>query len=81
MAGSLKTVHAILSPYANIPALVHVQVWVHIPGDPQSVQLRNATTTTMVVTAMMMLVMMMTVVMMVMIMGHLCYYSAIHLRF
>ena len=24
--------------------LVLVQVWVHIPGDPQSVQLRNATT-------------------------------------
>ena len=24
----------------------HVQVWVHIPGYPQSVQLRNATTTT-----------------------------------
>ena len=24
---------------------VHVQVWVHIPGDPQSVQPRNATTT------------------------------------
>ena len=25
---------------------VHVQVWVHIPGDPQSVQLRNDATTT-----------------------------------
>ena len=30
----------------SVPVLVHVQVWVHIPGDPQSVQLRNATTTT-----------------------------------
>ena len=29
----------------NVPVLVHVQVWVHILGDPQSVQLRNATTT------------------------------------
>ena len=28
----------------SVPALVHVQVCVHIPGDPQSVQLRNATT-------------------------------------
>ena len=42
--GSLKTVaHAILSAYV---LLVHVQVWVHILGDPQSVQLWNATTTT-----------------------------------
>ena len=30
----------------NVPVLVHVQVWVHVPGDPQSVELRNATTTT-----------------------------------
>ena len=30
----------------SVPVLVHVQVWVHIPGDPQRVQLRNATTTT-----------------------------------
>ena len=29
----------------SVLVLVHVQVWVHIPGDPQSVQLRNATTT------------------------------------
>ena len=29
----------------TVPVLVHVRVWVHIPGDPQSVQLRNATTT------------------------------------
>ena len=28
----------------SVPALVHVQVWVHILGDPQSVQLRNAAT-------------------------------------
>ena len=46
-AGQLKTVaHAILSPYVSVPVLVHVRVWVHIPCDPQSVQLRNATTTT-----------------------------------
>ena len=32
----------------SVPALVHIRVWEHIPGDPQSVQLRNpsATTTT-----------------------------------
>ena len=32
----------------SVPVLVHVhvQVWVHTPGDPQIVQLRNATTTT-----------------------------------
>ena len=30
----------------GVPALVHVRVWVHIPGDPQGVQPRNATTTT-----------------------------------
>ena len=30
----------------SVPTLVHVQVWVHKPGDPQSVQLRNATTAT-----------------------------------
>ena len=30
----------------SVHAIVHVQVWVHIPGDPQSVHLRNATTTT-----------------------------------
>ena len=35
----------------NVPALVHVHVWVHIPGDPQSVQLRNATTTTTTTTS------------------------------
>ena len=29
-----------------VPAVVYVRVWLHIPGDPQSVQLRNATTTT-----------------------------------
>ena len=29
----------------SVPALVLVQVWMHIPGDPHSVQLRNATTT------------------------------------
>ena len=30
----------------SVPVLVHVHVWVHILGDPQSVQLRKATTTT-----------------------------------
>ena len=42
----LKTVtHAILSPCAVYLYLyIYVQVRVHIPGDPQSVQLRNATT-------------------------------------
>ena len=30
----------------SVPALVHVLVWVHIPGDPQSVQLRDATART-----------------------------------
>ena len=30
----------------SVAALVHVQVWVHMPGDPQNVQLRNDTTTT-----------------------------------
>ena len=34
------------NPLSSVPVLVHVQVWVHIQGDPQSVQLRNATTTT-----------------------------------
>ena len=29
----------------SVPALVHVQVLVHIPGNPQSVHLRNASTT------------------------------------
>ena len=29
----------------SVPVLVHVGVWMFIPGDPQSVQLRNATTT------------------------------------
>ena len=29
----------------TVPILVHVRVWVHILGDPQSVQMRNATTT------------------------------------
>ena len=29
----------------SVPVLVLVHVWVHIPGDPQSVQLMNATTT------------------------------------
>ena len=29
----------------SVPVLVRVRVWVHIPGDPHSVQLRNATTT------------------------------------
>ena len=29
----------------SVPVLVHIRVWVHIPGDPQIVQLRNATTT------------------------------------
>ena len=29
----------------SVPVLVHVQVWLHMPGDPQSVQLSNATTT------------------------------------
>ena len=28
----------------SVPVLVPVQVWVHILGDPQNVQLRNATT-------------------------------------
>ena len=42
-----KTVaHAILSPYAVYMYLVQVQLSVHIPGDPESVQLRNATTST-----------------------------------
>ena len=36
--------HAILS-VCSVPVLVQVQVWLCIPGDPQSVQLRNATTT------------------------------------
>ena len=30
----------------SVAVLVLVQVWVYIPADPQSVQLRNATTTT-----------------------------------
>ena len=30
----------------SVHVLVQVQVWVHIPGDPQSVQLRNDTATT-----------------------------------
>ena len=30
----------------SVPVLVHVQVWVHIPGDPQSAKLRNAATKT-----------------------------------
>ena len=31
--------HAILSSYAvYLHLYVHVQVWVHLPGDPQSVQ-------------------------------------------
>ena len=34
-------------PYYRIPVLVHERVWVHIPGDPQSVQLRNTTTTSL----------------------------------
>ena len=46
MAGYLKTVaHAILSPLCSVPVVVHVRVWVHMPGDPQSVPLKNATTT------------------------------------
>ena len=47
MAGSLKTV-AQRNPLTlcSVPVVVHVQVWVHIPGDPQRAQLRNATTTT-----------------------------------
>ena len=38
------------NPLALCSVPVLVQVWVHILGDPQSVQLRNATTTTAAVT-------------------------------
>ena len=31
---------SILSPLCSVHVLVHVQVWVHIPGDPRSVQLQ-----------------------------------------
>ena len=51
MAGSLKTVaHAALSPCGLI------QVWMHILGDPQSVQLRNAKTTTTILATMVILI-------------------------
>ena len=36
--------HAILSPYAVYLHVYMYKVWGHLPGDPQSVQLRNATT-------------------------------------
>ena len=41
---SLKTVaHAILSTLCGVPVLVHVQVCVQLPGDPQGVQLSRVT--------------------------------------
>ena len=48
MAGSFKmAAHAILSPYVvHLYLYMYRCVWEHIPGNPQSVQLRNASTTT-----------------------------------